>query len=518
MGSDYTRKSATNASISLVTQLASRLLSFASRYIFIRCLSEEYLGINGLFSNVLTLLSFAELGIGEALVYSMYKPMKEHDQRKLSALLSFYKVSYRWIMVIVLAVGTILSFFVDGLVSQKPDIPENFQVLFCLFLLNNAMSYFLVYKQSVLMVDQNRYIVTMVGQIISVGQTVVQCVLLILTRNYYIYLVCQIIGTMVTNIALSYYVDKKYTWIMYGKTTGTLYESEKKKIFQDIKDLSISKVAGVVSNGSDNIIIAKLVDLVAVGLVSNYTMVINALNGILWGTLSSITGSVGQFNVDSDVEKKRTIFDEIFLGTFWLYSFLCIGLMSLLSPLVSVWLGEKYILEQPIVIALVTITYISGLNFPFYTFRVTCGIFSPMKYNYVYYAIFNVFLSIILCNRFGVLGVYMATSLSRLAAAEFKEGMIVYKNILQRSIANYYIKYFLFLGIFYGTYFITQTIINLIYISGWLGLIVKALVCTLCVNVIYLLIFARTAAFIGCYKKCQKLMRRKSNRENNDLI
>ena len=126
MSSDYTRKSAVNAVISLATQLSSNLLSFVSRYIFIHFLSEEYLGINGLFSNVLTLLSFAELGIGEALAYAMYKPMKEHDQRKLRALLSFYKIAYWWIMGAVLFIGIAISFFVDGLVSQKPGYSRKF--------------------------------------------------------------------------------------------------------------------------------------------------------------------------------------------------------------------------------------------------------------------------------------------------------------------------------------------------------------------------------------------------------
>lgn len=235
-------------------------------------------------------------------------------------------------------------------------------------------------------------------------------------------------------------------------------------------------------------------------------MVINALNGILWGALSSITGSIGQFNVDSDIKEKRKIFDELYLCTFWLYSFLCIGLMTLLSPLVSVWLGSKYTVAQPIVIALVAITYISGLNFPFYTFRVTCGLFAPMKYNYVYYAILNVALSVVLCNRFGVFGVYVATSLSRLVAAEFKEGVIVYKNILQKSMWKYFVKYILYAGLFFGVYLITQSVVNLVTVPGWLGLIAKGALCTVCVNAIYLIVFARTGSFIGLFNKCKRLV------------
>ena len=509
MAHDYTRKSAKNAFVGLVTQLLTNILGFVSRYIFIRCLSAEYLGINGLFANVLTLLSFAELGIGEALVYAMYKPMKEGDEEKLKSILRFYKRAYSWIAGIIIVVGLILSFYIDSFVAQKPDIPENFQLIFCLYLLNNAGSYFLAYKQSVLNVDQNKYIVSTIRQIVHVGQLCCQMTFLYLTHNYYIYLAWQIAGTFIVNLLLSRYVNRHYQWASKTKNIKCLDKGERSNIFRDIKALSISKIAGVVSNGADNIVIAKLISLTQVGIASNYTMVINAFNGMLWGALSSITGSIGQFNVDSDIERKGQIFDELYLCTFWLYSCLCIGLMTLLTPLITVWLGEPYAMNQNVVIALVMIIYVSGLNFPFYSFRVTCGMFEVMKYNYVLFAILNVLFSVALGKCFGLVGIYAATIVSRLIAAEFKEGLIVYRKILKRSVWQYFSRYMFLVVLLIVTYVLTNRIVASIVIGGWSGLFVKGIVCMMLINLIYIAVFFQTREFRALLKKGKSLLRLK---------
>jgi len=507
MSQDYTQKSAKNAIISVVTQLLSNVIGFVSRYVFIRCLSVEYLGINGLFANVLTLLSFAELGIGEALVYAMYKPMKDKDYPKLSALLSFYKNAYRWIALFIFSVGLLLSFFIDGFVVQKPDIPENFQLIFCLFLLNNAASYFMVYKQSVLMVDQNKYIASLVKQTVYVVQVILQIIFLIYTHNYYIFLLWQITGTITTNLCLTSYVNKHYPWARNTNAHSLEYQ-EKKKIFRDIKTLSISKIAGVVSNGADNIIIARLLNLTSVGLVSNYSMVIGSLNGLLWGMLSSITGSIGQFNVYSELEKKRAVFSELYLLTFWLYSCLCIGLITMLSPLVTVWLGKEFIVNNYVVIALVAIVYVSGLNFPFYSFRVTHGMFEPMKYNYLYFGILNVVLSIVFGKRYGLLGVYAATTFSRLVAAELKEGFIVYRKILNLPFRQYITKYVFSAILMFSVCMLTWKVVELIPLNGWSSLILRAVFCLILINVVYVLAFFKTKAFRELSKKFKKIIKK----------
>lgn len=504
---NYTKKSAINSTVGLLTNVVSCLLGFVSRYIFLQILTTEYLGVNGLLSNVLTILSFVELGIGEAMVYAMYKPMKNNDKEKMLMLVNLYKKFYLFIAFIVFLIGIILSFFLDFLIAEKPDIPENIQVLFALFLINNVSSYLMAHKQSILVVDQKKYVVALVSQFVHVGNLVVQSIVLILTKNYYLYLICQIFGTLAINLILTIYVNRNYPWFKQ-KTSSKLEKEEKNNIFKDIKALSISKIAGVVSNGSDSIVLTKLFGLLPVGFISNYSMVINTVNGFVWGALSSITGSVGQFNVDATLERKRTVFKELYLLTFWVYAFVSICLMVLLDPLVSVWIGKQYIIAKPLAAALILITYVSGLNFPFYTFRVTSGMFEPMKYNYVLFAAVNVGLSIVFGRWLGPVGVFLATTVSRLICSELKEGKIVFKDILQYGFSKYLLLYGGSALILVATYVSAQVVTNLVALDGWIGLFAKTATCVVVVNLVLLLVFFKTKAFKGLVQKGKSFIRR----------
>ena len=496
---NYTRKSAKNAFVSLLAQAFTLLLNFVSRSVFIRYLSTEYLGVNGLFSNVLTLLSFAELGIGGALVYAMYRPMKEKNEEKLSQLLSFYRKAYYGIALAVICVGFVLSFFVEYLVAEQPDIKESMQAVFWMFLLNNALSYMLAYKQSLLMVDQKEYVVSIVRQAVSIIQICAQILLLYFTHEYFAYLFCQLAGTILINIVLLLYVNKHYSWVTKKHLKTSLDKEEKRRIFVDIKALSISKIAGVVSNGTDNIIIARIDGLLSVGMISNYTMIINLLKNLIWNTLSGITGSVGNFNVDSSSEHKRSVFKELFLVSFWIYGFVCVCLVVLLTPFITLWLGEDFIVDLKTVIALVAILYVSGINFPYYTFRVTCGLFDSVKYNYV-------ILSIILGIHYGLVGVYAATSISRLMTVELNEGRVVFEQILGLKYIDYIKQYFGALLLVSLASTIAMVLTNLVVLSGWIGLILKGIVCAIFVNIFFWAIFCNTPEYKNMKKRILLLL------------
>ena len=160
----------------LVSQAFSLLLSFASRTVFIKLLTAEYLGINGLFSNVLTVLSFAELGIGSAMTYAMYKPVSENDHKLVSQLLQLYRKAYTAIAVVVGIIGLVMSFFLGYIVAEPPDIPESLQVIFWFYVANNMASYLLTYKKSILIAYQEDYIISVVQQITSVVQQLIQII------------------------------------------------------------------------------------------------------------------------------------------------------------------------------------------------------------------------------------------------------------------------------------------------------------------------------------------------------
>ena len=478
----------------MLSQLFTLWLSFVSRTVFIKFLTAEYLGISGLFSNVLTVLSFAELGIGDAMTYAMYKPVKEDNRKLVNQLMVVYKKAYTGIAVVVGAIGLGLSFFLSFIIAEPPDIPESLQLIFWLYVVNNMASYILTYKKSILIAYQENYIVSEVQQIASLIQQIAQMIVLCFTKQYILYLIIQILCTILNNIIISVVVKKRYPWIN-EKDGEELPQEVSKEIFKNVKALSISKIAGVVSNGSDNIIISKFVGLSSVGVASNYTMIINSLNGILWNGLSSLTSSFGNFNVDSTIGQRRKLFNELFLCSYWLYGFMTIGIITLANSFVQLWVGSNYLVPQGVVLALVLITYISGVNFPVYTYQSTLGMFDKMKIPYVLFAVFNILLSILLGKNWGLFGVYIATSITRLCTSEVSSGYYVYRYGLKLSPLKYLKKYVIYFLILILNILVTNYAVSLVQIAGIIGFSIKVVTCTVVCNAIYFVCFFRTTEF-----------------------
>ena len=500
-----TQKSARNMAAGLVSQAFSLLLSFASRTVFIKLLTAEYLGIDGLFSNVLTVLSFAELGTGSAMTYAMYKPVSENDHKLVSQLLQLYRKAYTAIAVVVGIIGLVMSFFLGYIVAEPPDIPESLQVIFWFYVANNMASYLLTYKKSILIAYQEDYIISVVQQITSVVQQLIQIILLYVTKQYLLYLFVQILCTIANNVVISIVVNKRYPWLKKSESEK-LPPEVSKEIFTNVKALSISKIAGVVSNGSDNIIISKFVGLSSVGLASNYTMIINSLNGILWNGLSSMTSSFGNFNVDSTIERRRKLFNELFLCAYWLYGFMTIGIATLANSFIQLWVGADYLVPQNVVFALILITYVSGVNFPVYTYQTTLGMFDKMKWPYVLFAVFNITLSVFLGKIWGLFGVYIATSISRLCTSEVASGYYVYRYGLQLSPSEYLKKYLSAFGLLIFNLLITNYVVSLVPQSGIVGFVIKTAVCVIVCNIIYLICFFRKAEFQSLFARVISLL------------
>lgn len=502
-----TQKSALNMSVGMISQAINILLGFVARSVFIHFLSAEYLGINGLLSNVLTLLSFAELGIGEAMTYAMYKPAKENDKNTMRQLMQVYKKAYTIIACVVGIIGFFLSFFLDFLVSEPPNIPENMQMIFAFYTVNNMLSYFLTYKKSVLIANQENYIITVVSQCTVILQYLLQILVLMCTKQYYLYLTVQLVCTVVNNMVISVIVEKKYPWLQ-EKSKEKLPKETLSSIYANIKSLSISKIAGVVSNGADNIIISKLLGLTSVGLVSNYTLITSSLNGILWNGLSSITSSFGNFNVDSSVQRRRDLFEELYLCSYWLYGFLSVGVITLANSFIEIWLGNDYLVSTGVVITLVLIIYVSGANFPVYTFQTTLGMYKEMKFPYLASGMLNIIFSIIFGIKFGLIGIYLSTSFSRLITSELFGGYYVYKKGLELSPFRYLLRYFLSVGLLSVNLLITNAAVSLISIDGIMGFIVKSLVCVIVCNGIYFASFFKTKAFNRLKDRAINLIKR----------
>lgn len=505
-------KSAKNAAVAAFSQILTLFLSFVTRSLFIKYLSVDYLGIGGLFSNILTILSFSELGIGNVMIYSLYEPLKKNDKCKLRSLLVLYKRAYRYIASFITVVGILIAPFIELLIKTKPEIPEDIRILFLLFLANTVASYFCTYKKSVLLADQKTYVTNFVASAAHVLMVLAQIAVLYFFRSYLGYLACQIIFTFLINIVLTGIVNKEYAYIFRTEYIA-LKAEDKQTIFKNIKALAISKISGIVSSGTDNIIISKMFGLSPVGLVSNYTLVINSINNIFYNAFTSISSSIGNFNVDSSLLVKRKVFDEIFLLVYFVYSFICCCTFSLIQPFISLWIGEKYILSDAILINLLLGIYIGGMNYPVYSFRTTSGYFTQVQYIYVACALSNIVLSIALGKICGVAGVFAATWISKFLLTEIADSYFSYHIILKRKTVNYFIKYLGYFVVLACNSMICRLTVSAVPVSGWLGLIIKAIICGLLNIIINLIVFYHKDEFKSIANRILALIGRKRKRE-----
>lgn len=483
-----------NIGVNIISLGITTIFSFISRTIFIYTLGVEYLGVNGLFTNILAVLSFAELGIGNAIIFSMYKPLAEKNNMKLNALMNLYKKAYTMIGVIVLILGLMVIPILDYIIKSPPNISDNIILIYILFLGNVVLSYFVAYKTSIITADQKDYIVIMYRQFFVITQSIIQIIILLVNKNYILYLLIQLVGTLLANLLLSRKANKMYPEVL-GKEKIELDSDEKKHIFNNVKALFLYKIGSVILTGTDNILISMCIGIKAVGVSSNYIFITSYITNTINKLLSSITASVGNLNAVESVEKKEQIFNQILFLSTWIYSFVSISMMILINPFIELWIGKEYLLPNHIVFALVSVFYITGSNFAAFTYRTTMGLFEQSKFVPIFAAIFNIILSIVLAKYMGLMGIFLATTVSRFLTFCWTDPYYIYKINFKKSPLNYYLKYIIYMLNTIIIYFITKSIADLIMGDSWRELFYKVIICIIICNSTYVVFYFRTKEF-----------------------
>ena len=434
------KNSALNFASGFLGRVLTILLNFVVRTIFIYCLNEAYLSVNGLYSNILTVLSLAELGFGSAMVYRMYAPVAVKDYQKTAALLQFYKKIYIIIGVVIFLLGLCVIPFMDYIIKDKPDI-SGLTLYYILFLVNTSISYwFSSYKASVLYADQKEYIKTNVQNTLAILQSGLQIVLLLLFRKYLLYLLVQLVGNIFLNLYVAHLVDKRYPEIQTYQG-ASLSAEERVQIRKDTEALVLSRFGHVALNGTDNIIISAVVGVLWVGRLSNYTLICDSVTSVLCQITAAITGSLGNFFATEDKHAGYALFKKVEFLNFWLYGFSFIALVTLLDPFVQIWAGGRFVLGLPISIAIAINFFVAGYMNTLWVFRSTLGLFKQGRFRPILVAILNIVLSIILGRLWGVFGVLFATFLSRASINLWYDPIVLHKYGFGVSCKPFFIRY-----------------------------------------------------------------------------
>lgn len=430
-----TEKSIINVAASLFTNAVTLIASFIVQRIFIYMLGNEYNGINGLFTNIISMLSITELGIGTAIIYNLYKPVAENDLTTVKSLLDFYKKSYIIIAGALFCLGTVMMLFLKAIVGTNP-LKENLYFIFMLFLADCLLSYFLSYKRSILYAYQKNYILDVIHLVASIVQNIVQIIILIRYKNYIFYLLIKMAGKFIENVIISYYTDKNYRGILDAETKP-LSNGIKADILTKVKALLFHRIGGFFVIGSDSIVITYILGVLPMGLYTNYNLLLSAASSLLKRIFEVLTYVVGNFLVTSNNEQNYSVYKKIDLLDFWVFGWASTVMFAMFPTIIALWLGEEYILPVPVAFALVFNFYLQGMRASIDTFKNAAGIFYEDRFVPLLEAAVNIIVSVICAKIWGLAGVFIGTIVSTGVLFFYSYPKYVCKTLFSLSKADY---------------------------------------------------------------------------------
>lgn len=422
------------------------IITFIGRAIFVRHLSAEYLGLNSLYTNMISILSVADLGFETVLMYMLYKPIAESNNRQIILLLSVFKRIYQYVALVIFLIGILIIPCLPVIVKSSSFDNSELLFYYVLFLINSSCSYFMVYKSTLLLADQNVYVVKLIklcSLLICFGG---QVITLVLFNNYIGYLIVTFFTTLINNLILSQYADRRYPYLAKIKTNKTLLSAlditTRNTLINNVKSMIVYKLSATLINSTSSILISILLGTIVVGYYTNYSSIIMALMSLVGILGASLTPSIGNYiSSQSDGVCQERLFHSTIFIYFIIATVTSGSLLLSINDIVAIWVGEKFILSSKTVILIIINFYLQCVALPLSIFRETTGLFKEIKFNILLMAILNIIFSIVLGKIIGLPGIIVATSIARLLTLFWYEPKLIYKKIFKVSFTRYWIKW-----------------------------------------------------------------------------
>lgn len=470
------------------------VIGFISKTIFIYTLGTTYLGVNGLFSNILGVLSFAELGIGSAMNFSLYKPVANRDTEKIKSIMQLYKFAYRIIAIIVAIMGLIILPFLNYLLKGAETLSD-VHIYYLIYLFNTVTSYLVSYKFSLLNAEQKNYIYTNISTITNIITCLIQICCLILFQNFMVYLLIGAAIGLFQKVFVSSFLNKKYPFLL-EKNVQKLDSTEKSELKKNMTGLVWHKLGEISVYQTDSIIISLFLNVIVVGLVSNYNYIITVIGGFVNIIFNSATASIGNLFATENKQKMYSVFRTYRFTAFWLYGFSSVGFFTLLNQFVTLWLGKSMLISSLAIFFIVLNYYMLGHRICINNFKVSGGIFYQDKYVPFIQAVVNITVSIILIRFIGLAGVYIGTVVQGTVSTIIKP-IIIYKELFGRSSKEYFRDSLVFGGAVLLAGIVCNLIVRIKYSSIFaIQFIIEFILVTVCCNLLFYILFRRREEFI----------------------
>lgn len=493
-----------NTIFSFGSKIVTIVLGFVTRKLFIMFLTEELMGLNALFADLLGLLNLADMGLGIAVQFNLYKPLADKDEEKLGRILNAAKRIYNIIGVGMILAGIVLSFFIQYLINDNPYSLGFLRVVFIINVISSASSYFFVHKRLFMHASEDIHVTNVVDIVMNILSSILKLVAIVVFKNYYMYIFINVLQSFVSNFMIGYYCDKKYPYL---KKVKGYSKEEMGSLLSNIKELVPNKISSFVYSNTDNTIISAFIGLASVTLFTNYTSIVSQIFMMAAMVAGVVKVSFGNVLQESDDKDHHMFFLKSYQLLQFFYSAFCgVALFCLLDEFVAVWYGEEFVIPLVCVVLLTLDFYLHSMYQPLSMMLEVLGEFRPLKNQEIFAMIANIIISVGLIQTIGIAGPILGTLVVDICTTVFRIYTVVYKHY--RSYLMEYIKLFIKYTIVFVIEYVALYLVcrNLPLEQSFLSLIIKGCLCFVVTCGVNVLICFKTEEF-GYLKN--KLLRKK---------
>lgn len=511
MNNSRIANTARNIKSGLIYRFISIILPFINRTVILWTLGSEFTGLASLFASILNVLNIAELGFNSAVVYSLYKPIAEHDEEKISTIVSMLRKIYYIVGSVILLFGIIIMPFLTFFIKGAYPSNINIYLLYFLYLINSVVSYYLfAYKECLLIADQRRDISDNIRSLISIIRYFIQFIILITTENFYYYLLVAILGTIGTNITIQISTKKRYPYYYNVKTKSII----PKEIKNQIRGLTIDKICDTFRNSLDSLIISSFMGLVSVTIYGNYYYIYSALYGILLVICNAMSASVGNSIIEKS-EKENFNSMLVFSQLFAIILGVCTTcLINLYQPFMLIWVGNDLMLSNFNMVLFCIYFYIINMNNIRNQYISGTGMWDKLKSSYIIEALANLILNIVLGKFLGITGVILATIITILVFNYFQRNRILFNTYYKnQSIRIFYKEQFYYALLTIISCAISYILCSFINISAFTDIVIKGIISFTVSLIVFLVCLKNSKRFVEI-KKILSIVKRRKNAKN----
>lgn len=495
-----------NSGASVATLLITTVLQFLYRTVVVYVLGVEYAGISGLCLSVIQLFALSEMGIGWAISFYLYKPLKEGNHQQIAEIVYYLKKLYKYVGGFILLAGLCMVPFLDEVIKGGRDIPHLW-LIFSLFLLNTSCSYlFFSYYQLLANADRKNYIMFAPqtwGNIILVALQI--CAVYFL-HSFLLAVAISVFSTITINYLIRRKIIRLYPLLEKYKN-APIETKLKKEIVHYIKSTMLYKFSSTVMTSSTGVLISYFIGLVSLGLYSNYILIVDTIRSLILSVINPMTSVIGELTTNAKTEEKQWAYDRLNFLMTWICYFCTISLFCLLTPFVTLWLGSNLALPSSTIFLITAYFYIEFIIAFSTKFRDSCGLNNIGKFRPLATAILNVVLCIILVHPLGLNGIILSLFISRLVTLTWFEPWVIHKYILNKNVGPFYIRLLINASFTFTVLIGMKSLVDLIWNDNWLSFILIMFCCLIIPNALFWLVYGRTAEFKYYIRKVLSIKR-----------